>query len=239
MSATSSEPRIDAASLQLALHSVEPAALLVEPRILRRVIKQDRRVAGFGLQVPHRHCYTIQRDRLLVIVERQELNLSPAAELPKKVILLARPTEGEFLETAPGAEVLHAYWRMLFHARVHLALEQLVASGGLDAAIVFQRRRLIGATEFDEIRSVLHKDDMLLPPGDDLETYVEFIAVYLELRYFAPQELTAYFPAVRDWKLIDQLISRDVEHESIYRETRLPGAPIQSRGLRALTDTQE
>ena len=42
--------------------------------------------------------------------------------------------------------------------------------------------------------NVLLKDDFLLPPADDLETYVEFVAVYLELRYFAPRDLHGYFP---------------------------------------------
>jgi hypothetical protein len=215
--------------LRAALQSVDPAALLVEPRIMRRVIKQDRRVAGLGLYVPHQRTYTIQRDRLLVIVDRPELNLSPAAELAPTVILLADVSDGDALEQAPLEELLHHYWRLLFHARVHIALEQRLARQELSSTEAFRRRQEIGATEFTEIHSVLLKDDFLLPPADDLETYVEFVAVYLELRYFAARDLIGYFPAIRDWERIDRMVTRDVDHIRLYHETRLPGAPALNR----------
>ena len=64
------------------ISSVDPAAILVEPRILRRVIKQDRKLAGLALFVPHRKAYVIQRERLLVIASRSELNVSTETELP-------------------------------------------------------------------------------------------------------------------------------------------------------------
>ncbi len=218
---------MDIRFLQQALQTADPAAFLVEPRILRRVIKQDRRLASLGFHVPHQHCYTIQRDRLLVIVERSELRLSPAAELPKNVILLAEPTEGDELDNAPREQVLHVYWRLLFHARVHLAIEQRIAEGKLDEAEAFRIRRDLGTTEFEEIRSVLQKDDLLLPPATDLQTYTEFVAVFLELHYFAPQDLPLYFPAIRDWSEVQRLVSRDVDHERLYWSTRLPGAPLK------------
>ena len=49
--------------------------MLVEPPSLGRVIERDRRIVGLGLYVPHRHCYTLSSDRLLMIVERGELHL--------------------------------------------------------------------------------------------------------------------------------------------------------------------
>jgi hypothetical protein len=229
MSGIGGDTKAVGAALKQALQAVDPAALLVEPRILRRVIKQDRRVAGMGLYVPHQQVYTIQRDRLLVIVDRPELNLSPAAELAPTVILLAEPTDSDVLESAPLEELLHHYWRLLFHARVHVALEQRLASQELTAEAAFRRRQEIGATEFAEIHGVLHKDDQLLPPADDLETYIEFVAVYLELRYFAPRDLRGYFPAIRDWERIDRMITRDVDHIRLYHATQLPGAPAMNR----------
>lgn len=219
-------------SLRRALQSVDRAALLVEPRIMRRVIKQDRRVAGLGLYVPHQRTYTIQRDRLLVIVDRPELNLSPAAELAPTVILLAEPTESEIAKAGCLDELLHHYWRLLFHARVHVTLEQRLSQRQLSADEAFRRRQEIGATEFAEIHSVLLKDDLLLPPADDLETYIEFVAVYLELRYFAPHDVRSYFPAIRDWELIDRIVTRDVDHSRLYHETRLPDAPALNRAQR-------
>jgi hypothetical protein len=232
MSNPGGEAKSAVQTLRRALQSVDRAALLVEPRIMRRVIKQDRRVAGLGLYVPHQRTYTIQRDRLLVIVDRPELNLSPAAELAPTVILLAEPSESEVAKTDRLDEFLHHYWRLLFHARVHVALEQRLAQHQLSADEAFRRRQEIGATEFAEIQSVLLKDDLLLPPADDLETYIEFVAVYLELRYFAPHDVRSYFPAIRDWEQIDRIVTRDVDHSRLYHETRLPDAPALNRAQR-------
>ncbi|MBM4001165.1 MAG: hypothetical protein FJ297_16795 [Planctomycetes bacterium] len=236
MAAANSASRIDLDSLRRAIQSVEPAALLIEPRILRRVIKQDRRLAGLGLQVPHRKTYTIQRDRLLVIADRGELALAPGDDLPRKVILLAHPTDGDYLEDAPAPDVLHAYWRLLFHARIHLAGEQRIAAGEWSDSEIRRRIEAIGTVAFAEIRQVLDKDDMLLPPSDDREAYLEFLAIYLELRYFAPKDLTHFFPAIRDWAAVDRLVSGDVEHERLHRESRLPGAAMLSPGARVLLE---
>ena len=109
-------------TLRETLQAIEPAALLVEPRILRRVIRLDRRLAGLGLFVPHRKSYTIERDRLLAFVERAELDLPPGEELPRALILIARPVEEESLELVSAEQSLRHCLRLLFHCRVHLEL---------------------------------------------------------------------------------------------------------------------
>jgi hypothetical protein len=68
---------------------------------------------------------------------------------------------------------------------------------------------------------VLAKDDFLFPEATDVETYVEFVAVYLELRYFRPEHVAWYFPAVEDWEPIDALLRRDVPHEQLFESTIL------------------
>ena len=67
---------LDVAELQRTLRRVEPGALLVAPRILRRVIKQDRQIAGAGLLVPHRKSYCVARDSLLRWADRRELGVA-------------------------------------------------------------------------------------------------------------------------------------------------------------------
>src|SRR5437763_3152290 len=89
--ATLDAPRLDAAVLGRLLAAADPAALLVPPRLLRRVIKHDRRMPGLGLQVPHRKCYFLGRDALLQVVDRGELEIEPDRELPERLILIARP----------------------------------------------------------------------------------------------------------------------------------------------------
>lgn len=217
--------RLDFAELEQAVRAANPAVLFIEPRILRRVIKQDRRLAGIGFQVPHAHVYTIERERLLVIADRPELDLSPAAELPKYVILLPRPQDNDEVIELSRDESLHWYWRQLFHAEVHISLEEQIADRTLDESVARDRIRQIGTTEFAEIRYVLVKDDLLPPVHNDLDAYVEFLALSLELKHFAPTERPFYFPAIRDWPAVDALAFRDVAHLALYRRTRPEGAP--------------
>src|SRR5712664_3826271 len=106
--------------LERALRVAEPAALLVPGRILRRVVKQDRRIAGAGLRVPHRKTYVIARARLLALADADELGLEPSRELPDQVLLIVRP-EAEKLAAMTRDRALVKYWRLLFHARVHAA----------------------------------------------------------------------------------------------------------------------
>src|SRR4051812_24179498 len=106
------------------LQSVEPAVQLVEPRILRRVIRLDRRLPGFGLSVLRRKSYAIERDRLLAFVDRSELDLAPSVDLPRVVILLAKPSDDELRDPALAESILHRYGRLLLHASAKVELEE-------------------------------------------------------------------------------------------------------------------
>ena len=211
------------AQLEQAIRAADPTAFLVAPRILRRVIKQNAGVSGIGLRVPHRKTYAITREELMTSVDPSELDLDADAELPRHVILIARPTAEALLAMRPG-EALVKFWRQLFHARVHLALDELIEGGKLGDGEVRSRVQQIGATEFEEIRSVLRQEDYLLPPKSDLTVYVEFVAVYLELRYFVPSFLRSYFPSLDDTHRIDELLKHDVDGESLLALTRPAGA---------------
>ncbi len=114
-------PSLTARELEDAVRATDPAAFLIAPRILRRVIKHDAGIGGIGLRVPHRKTYVIDREKLLHIVDRSELDLMPSASLPPTVILIARPSADSLAELS-GPEALSKFWRQLFHTRVHLAL---------------------------------------------------------------------------------------------------------------------
>lgn len=227
MSAPENGDRLSFSRLESAVQAADPAVLFVEPRILRRVIKQDRRLVGIGFQVPHAHVYTVERERLLIIAERPELDLSPAAELPRSVILLPRAEMDESVAALTMPEALHWYWRQLFHARVHIALEEQLAARRLDEADVEARIRKLGAGAFAEIRNVLVRDDFLPPIHAASAAYVEFAAVALELKHFAPGERQYVFPAVEDWDAVDELLGRDVPHQALYGRVRPEGAPAE------------
>jgi len=218
------DSRLTRAALESAIRSAEGRAFLVSPRVLRRVIREDRQFGGLTVRLPHRKSYLIGREALREIVEPDELGLDSSQELPDRVILLPQPSEATLDETPAGA-ILLSYWRLLFHARIHLELEERVRTGRLSAESILQRIRQIGHAEFDEIRAVLAQEAFLLPPRDEASTYVEFAAVYWELRYFAQPLLPRYFPSIEDFRRVEAVLGEDVDAEQVFAATRLPGAP--------------
>ncbi len=213
--------RVDLPSVEERLARAPAAPVLVDPRLLRRIIKRHRALPGIGLEVPHARCYAVRRDALLAIVSAAELGRA-GASLPDEVILLARPTETELRHGAPEA-VLTQLWRGAFHAAVHLEIERRVAAGALSAARIRERIHRIGETEFDEVRLVLRHDESLLPPHDDRETFTEFAALYLELQSFDPGLLDRLFPTLRDRARVDGAI--DVDPAPLLALTRPFGLP--------------
>jgi hypothetical protein len=236
--------------LRGALLAVEPAVLLVPDRWLRRLIKQHRQVPAFGLQVPHADSYTLSREELLHLASPAELQLSAGASLPEHLILLPEPEPAVLAETAP-ALLLHDYWRRLFHARVHLALEQRLPPRPPPAVRNVHctppplpadlRRRLLrlGMAAFDEIRVVLQDEQRLLPPGDERQAYLEFAALYLELRYFAPEQIQQHFPGLQKREQVDALLAEDVDADMLWQATRLAGAAERAPTPEAEAPTPE
>src|SRR5262249_18237907 len=143
-------------------------ALLVEPRILRRVIRRHRRLSGLGVAVFHGHGPPLPRAEPLERAEPTELGVDELADQP---ILLPSDTPPERI------------WPRIFHALVHQAL----AARRLTPAMLRERIHRIGQIEFDEIRFILRQDDLLLPPRDDATTYEELAAHWLQLRRLPPR----------------------------------------------------
>lgn len=216
--------RLTPAELEAAVRAADPAAFLLLPRVLRRVIKQDRRLTGFGFHVPHRKSYVIDREPLLEIVDEVELGVESKRDLPPRVILLSWPLSHEFSET-PADIFLHRCWRLLFHARIHLALEERAALGEFSPESVRRRIHELGMVQFDEIRLVLEQEYLLLPPATEASTFIEFAATYLELRYFAPSSIRRYFPGLEDLAAVDAFLAHDVDAPALFAATRPDGAP--------------
>jgi hypothetical protein len=229
------------AELEGRLRAVAPDAFLVSERILRRVIKGDRNPAGLGLQVPHRTSYSVNRSSLLALVDADELGVEPGRELPERVILLRRP-DAELADNGLATSLVQC-WRMLFHARIHLGLEERLTEGKLTPTIMRQRIAALGETEFEEAREVLRQEKLLLPPGDDSVVYVEFAAVYLELRHFAPHLVPRYFPALDDLERVDALLAEDIDAAELLARTRPEDAPdpalLASIGSTSAAENQE
>ena len=199
-----------------------PAGVVLVPsRILRRVIKRHLRIPGVGLDVPHASSYVVARDALLAIATEEELG-STRERLSDSVILLLHPEE-ESRKDRGGTLV--RLWRAAFHACVHQALEERIASGALSPAVIRSRVHCVGQTEFDEVRQVLRQDDLLLPPHDATSVYVEFVATYLELRQFDPDQLARTFPALGDHRSLGALVALDVDVPVLLARCRPQGTP--------------
>lgn len=214
--------RLRLAELQETLTSVEPAAVLVAPRVLERVIRQVYDLPGIAWHVPHRASCIVDRHVLFRHVEQDELEIAPEQLLPPTVILLARPSPENL--SAPRPSVLRTYWRRLFHASVHLTLQQRATEENWGPTELQSRIHALGPAEFDEIRAVLLQDRYLPPKPDDRAVYFEFAAVYLEWQRFAPGLVAAYFPGLRDLSSVDALLAQDVDADGLLLRTRLPGA---------------
>jgi len=171
-------------------------AVLVEDGVLRRNIKSQYKLRGVGLRVPHDHCFVRPDGKVVITGDRRKL----LANDPKEWT---------------------AAWRLVFHGKVHQALEERA----LTPAGIRERIDAIGQTEFDEIRSVLRQEDLLFPPADEAVIYVEFVALYLELARFAPRALEHTFPALADLAAVNATIGRDVDADALFRASRPTRAP--------------
>jgi hypothetical protein len=219
-----SEARIDPSELEQLLRAIDPGVLLVKPRILRRVIKRDRKLPGLGLQVPHRKSYVIGGQRFLRMVDPAELKSGVQADLPQTLLLLARPTP-QRLAAAPRSVVLLKCWRLLFHASIHRALEERFPPGPSADVAIRGRVQRIGRARFEEIRTVVGQENYLFPNADDRAVYIEFAAVYLELRHFARGLLRCYFPSVTSFEELDRILAEDLPVDELYQRCRPEGAP--------------
>jgi hypothetical protein len=209
--------------LQQVLREADPAAVLVAPHILDRIIQQAFALPRVVWTVPHRKSFIVDRQLLFQHVDQAELAVAPDLLIPSTVILLAYPSLEDLNDQQEP--LLLKYWRRLFHASVHKTLEERCKNGTLTAEGIRQRVEAIGRTEFEEIRTVLTQDDYLPAEADERMVYTEFVAVFLELEFFCSNLLGAYFPGIRDQKEVSALLARDVDGAALFRSTRLAGAP--------------
>ncbi len=211
-----------------AVHAAEPAAFVVEPRVVRRVIKYHL-LSHLGLHIPERDAYAVERDVLLEAVARDEL--SPAdGPLPETVYLIARIAQSEVPAGGPPALLLE-YWRRVFRCRVESTVRGRFQRGELSPVQLMQRIDRIGQTEYDEIRAVLRSDDRVLPPRTEEAVYAAFAARFLELRYFAPDRLHDEFPALREVARVESVLAEDVDGLQCFEATRPQGAADPAEDL--------
>jgi hypothetical protein len=201
-------PSLDAAGLERVLQSVDPAARLVPARFLRRVIRRHFGLPA-GAKAPHAFALELPRERLLALVGGADVGGTT------ENLLLLPLSDAD--EPPPADELLFAYWRLLFHAAVDRAAAK---AGGFP-----DDPRLFNATVLHEIRTVLQGEHRLLPTADDRDVFREFAAFFLELRYFAPEQVGAYFPGFRHPDAIERFFRERFDPKLLFDLTRPAGAP--------------
>jgi len=203
------------------LREVEPAALLVEPPALARIVQRVTGVTWAVWTVPHSHCYTLDRDTLYQHVDPDELRLTADQPISDPAVLLERPTADQL--TGPRDQLLVRYWRLLFHALAHRELNRTV--GSLSAVALQERIEALGAAAVEEARNVLIQDGLLTVKADDRDAYAEFVTFYFELKYFNPTLIPVCFPSLPPAADVEAVIGRDLDAAALFRRTRLPHAP--------------
>lgn len=214
--------------------AADPSAILVPERVLRRVIREDRRLRWLG--GAHPLCHVMQGESLGEIVDYQELGRRADLGWPSMALLIAEPDPDE-LSSASSAHLLVAAWRRLFHARVACELAKRLSEGEIDATGLDTRIAAIGRAAFDEARAVLRQDGLLLPPFTDASAYASFGAAFLELTYFQPSARSAIFPAIESLSHVETVLGGDVDAPAVLAATRPPGAPAPLEAAMAAAGT--
>ena len=75
--------------------SVEPGVVVVEPWIMRRIIRLDDRVVQGLRQLFSRrdHLSDRGRNRLLALVDSRELGVTSPGNMPERLVVLAEPED--------------------------------------------------------------------------------------------------------------------------------------------------
>lgn len=216
------------AELGRLLRAREPQVMLVEERILRRVVREDRGILGFAGHVPHAHCYAAPAAIVRRVVEAAERDVDPA-DWTGLAYLIA--VDDDELAERPRDESLLEGWRRLFHARVDGELRVRLDGVSLSRAKVLETIDRVGQTPFDEARAVLH-DEGLIDEGAPAQTALcELVALYQETRYFAPELLRVTFPALAGRPDVAPIIDALVDARALFDATRPAGATIAKTHL--------
>ncbi len=238
--ATLPTEHIDQARLQDALSAVDPAALLLPRRILCRVIKRHHGLGGLGLGVPHRKSYLLDRETLLRLATKEELEIAAPEKLPELLCLLQQPYALELSRMSAG-RALRDTWRLLFHLHVHQRVRDLREGGNLTPEKVQSGVRRMGTVVFAEAHEVLRQENYLFE-GDSLTViWEEFATVFLELYHFDRHRIGQFFPAVEDPEWVYTFLTEEIDAEAIFQKTRLAGAdlPDTSGEEQAIAETAE
>src|SRR3954471_6020736 len=93
---------IDLSQLQRAVAFADPSAVMVSPRVMRRVIRRDRGLRFLGGAAARQTSYVVRGDLLSGLVRGTEFGPARQTPWPEWVVLLARPEPEDLAEETPA-----------------------------------------------------------------------------------------------------------------------------------------
>lgn len=202
------------------IQAVEPRARFVSLRLLQRVIRRHFDLSA-GAKAPHAFVFELPSRLIKELVGDAGIG----AEV-QSIILLPLPADDAPIS---ADSFILGCWRALFHAAIDRAIDQ---KGGM----IPDDRQLFNATVLHEIRNVLEGERRLALPDDERILFREFAALFLELRYFAPQQLAIYFPGFLDPEVVVRHLERLVDAQALFDATRPQGTPHPTTAVEPVVD---
>ena len=211
--------------LRRAVQQAAGEAFLVEPRVIRRLVRELHGFARLSSRIPHTESQIVSLTDVQLLTHPDELGLETFGGLPNQVLLIAHHEEQD-LESSRMQDAMLFTWRRLFHGVIDLHLKRASAAHRLERPLAESRIAEIGQVEFDEVHAVFRNEMRLVHPESRIEAYAEFVAVYNELLHFSPDQIPVWFPSLAGRNDITDVLNQDVDAEALYNSSRLYGAPI-------------
>lgn len=222
---SSVKPATTISELRQAVSEARDDAFLVEPRVVRRIIRELHGFARLSTSIPHTDVLVADAEDIRILAHPDELGLSSFEQLPDCGILVAQPEEYE-LESLPPDELRQMIWARLFHGCIDLTMRQHVVNGTLSRLAVQELIDRIGQVEFDEVHAVLRSELRIISTSSRVEAWCEFVAVYLQLQRFSPDLLPVWFPSLEHTSAVSELVTQHVDHEKLFNQTRPANAEL-------------
>ena len=213
------DPRSIIARLRAAVRRADPQARLVPARVMRRVLREIRALPLLGLNVPHRKSLIVE-PRVLKRVRHPDLE-ADELDPSRPAVLLAEPPQTTLDRCAYGT-ILEACRRALFHAHIHLALDDPTGRRCLTPEQTERLFARLGEPVFSEARTVLLQEGYLAPSADRHRVWVEFAAVFAEFDAFRPGLIEPYFPTLKDREAVRRALAELIYTQALLESVRMP-----------------
>ena len=210
--------------LRQAVRQADSGTYLVESRVIRRLVRELYGFVRLSSQVPHTEVRVVPAADVRHLTHPDELGIETFEALPDPVLLIALPEEYE-ITGRPIQDQMSLVWRRLFHGAIDRAIRDRIDTQQLTRVHIQSHINRIGQVEFDEAHSVLASEQRLIDPESRIEAFSEFIAVWCELRRFAPDLIPIWFPSLASWDQDKLIADIGFDPDLSYVTTRLVGAP--------------